>query len=359
MHSTQDLTLIDKLNIIHVDMDAFYASVEEHDNPKLKGHPVIVGGISNHGIVTTANYIARKFGIHSAMPIFMAKQRCPKGYFLPVRMERYKEVSRKIFEILQEFTYLVEPLSIDEAFLDVTDVNRNPIKISEEIKHRVMRDTGLTLSVGISYNKFLAKLASDWDKPNGLKVITEDMMPNILLPLPVKSVYGIGAKSTKRLNNIGIYTVEDLMRLSEVFLTEFFGKNGSEIYNRIRGIDPRKVITTYERKSLGTETTFSDYTKDKEVLKRFLHDFSLELELSLENRNLQARTITLKIKDINFKTRTKSKTLNNYICSFEDILEVAVYLLDEIVIEYDIRLIGLTVSNLETLKLEQLSLFDY
>ncbi|SCG82608.1 DNA polymerase IV [Proteiniborus sp. DW1] len=359
MHSTQKIALSEKLNIIHVDMDAFYASVEEHDNPKLKGLPVIVGGTSNHGIVTTANYNARKYGVHSAMPIFMAKQRCPNGCFLPVRMERYKEVSKQVFNILYEFTDLVEPLSIDEAFLDITDVEDNPIKIAEEIKRKVMKNTGLTLSIGISYNKFLAKLASDWNKPNGLKVITENMIPDILLPLPVKSVYGIGPKSAKKLNNIGIYTIEDLMRLSEEFLIEFFGKAGSEIYNRIRGIDYRKVNTTRERKSLGTETTFSDYTKDKDVLKSYLHDFSLELESALENRSIQGKTITLKIKDVNFKTRTKSKTLNNYISSFDDIFEVAVNLLQEIEIEHDIRLIGLTVSNLESLKLEQLSLFDY
>lgn len=359
MYSTQVSVQINKLNIIHVDMDAFYASVEERDNPKLKGLPVIVGGTSNHGIVTTANYNARKYGVHSAMPIFMAKQKCPRGCFLPVRMERYKEVSRQVFDILHEFTDLVEPLSIDEAFLDVTDVNKNPIKIAEEIKQKVMKDTGLTISVGISYNKFLAKLASDWNKPDGLKIITEDMIPDILLPLTVKSVYGIGTKSAKKLNNIGIYTIEDLMRLSEEFLIEFFGKAGSEIYNRIRGIDSRKVNITRERKSIGTETTFSDYTKDKEVLKRFLHDFSLELESSLESRNLQGKTITLKIKDVNFRTRTKSKTLNNYVSSYDDIFEVAVNLLDEIEIDQDIRLIGLTASNLESLKLEQLSLFDY
>jgi len=358
MYSIKDITQSEKLNIIHVDLDAFYASVEEQDNPSLKGLPVIVGGTSNHGIVTTANYEARKYGIHSAMPIFIAKQKCPHGCFLPVRMERYKEVSRQVFEILYEVTDLVEPLSIDEAYLDISQTNTDPIKIAKEIKRKVMKETGLTISIGISYNKFLAKLASDWNKPNGLKVITKDMVPDILLPLPVKSVYGIGAKSAKKLNSIGIYTIEDLMRLSEEFLVEFFGKSGIEIYNRIRGIDSRKVNTSRERKSIGTETTFSHYTNDKNILKNFLHNFALELESDLESRNLQAKTITLKIKDINFKIRTKSKTLNRYVNSFEDIFEVAENLLDEIEIEKELRLIGLTASNLETLKLEQLSLFD-
>lgn len=339
-------------------MDAFYASVEEHDNPKLKGLPVIVGGLNNYGIVTTANYHARKYGIHSAMPIFMAKQKCPKGCFLPVRMERYKEVSKQVFDILYEITDLVEPLSIDEAYLDVSNINMNPLKIAEEIKRKVMKDIGLTMSIGISYNKFLAKLASDWNKPNGVKIITEDMIPDILLPLPVKSVYGIGKKSTKKLNNIGIYKIEDLMRLSEEFLIELFGKSGSEIYNRIRGIDSRKINLTRERKSMGIERTFSKHTKNKDILKKFLHSFSLELVSSLERRSLQTKTITLKLKDINFKTQTKSKTLNNYISSFDEIFEVAVNLLNEIEISQDIRLIGLTASNLITLKLEQLSLFD-
>lgn len=358
IYSSRDFAKASKLNIIHVDMDAFYASVEEHDNPKLKGLPVIVGGLSDYGIVTTANYHARKYGIHSAMPIFMAKQKCPKGCFVPVRMERYKEVSNQVFDILYEVTDLVEPLSIDEAYLDVSNININPIEIAREIKQKVIGNTGLTLSIGISYNKFLAKLASDWNKPNGMKIITEDMIPDILLPLSVKSVYGIGKKSSKKLNDIGIYTIEDLMRLSEDFLTGFFGKAGSEIYNRIRGLDSRKVNVERERKSIGTERTFSKHTKNKDILKGFLHSFSLDLESSLESKDLQAKTITLKIKDINFRIQTKSKTLNNYISSFEEIYEAAVNLLDEIEITQDIRLIGLTASNLTTLKLEQLSLFD-
>ncbi len=340
-------------------MDAFYASVEEHDNPKLKGLPVIVGGLSNHGIVTTANYHARKYGVHSAMPIFMAKQKCPHGYFLPVRMERYKDVSKQVFDILYGITDLVEPLSIDEAYLDVSNIDANPIHIAEEIKQKVMENTGLTMSVGISYNKFLAKLASDWNKPNGMKIITVEMIPDILLPLPVKSVYGIGKKSSKKLNDIGIYTIEDLMRLSEEFLIELFGKAGTEIYNRIRGLDPRKINVERERKSIGTERTFTKHTKNKDILKSFLHSFSLDLESSLESRNLQAKTITIKIKDINFRIQTKSKTLNNYISNFEEIFETATDLLDEIEITQDIRLIGLTASNLIDLKLEQLSLFDY
>lgn len=346
-----------KLNILHLDMDAFYASVEEQDNPRLKGKPVIVGGTSSRGIVTTANYEARKYGIHSAMPIYIAKKRCPKGCFIPTRMERYKEVSREIFGILHTFTDLIEPLSIDEAYIDISHINRNPLTIVKEIKKKVETSTGLTMSVGISYNKFLAKLASDWNKPNGVKVITKDMVPDILLPLPVKAVHGIGSKSAKRLNNIGIYRIEDLMPLSRDFLTGFFGKSGIDIYNRIRGIDNRRVNTERETKSIGTERTFRQDTKDKDMLKEYLHNFSQELAISLQKEGFYSRTITLKIKYEDFKTHTKSKTLNNHINTMGEIFQIAMHLLDEIDITDNIRLIGLTTSNLTNFAVEQLSIF--
>lgn len=347
-----------ELNIIHVDMDAFYASVEEHDNPKLKGLPVIVGGLSNHGIVTTANYHARKYGIHSAMPIFMAKERCPHGCFVPGRMWRYQEISKQVFGVLSEFTDLVEQVSIDEAYLDISNINVDPGAIVKDIKKRVMEITGLTMSVGISYNKFLAKLASDWNKPDGVKVITRDMVPEILFPLPVKSVHGIGPKSAKKLNNIGIYTVEDLLRLSEEFLMELLGKSGREIYDRIRGIDPREINLHRERKSLGIERTFTPGTDDKEQLKKYLEAFVLELAVDLEYRRIHTRTITLKIKDEKFRTQTRSRTLSSHISSANDILEIALNLLDEINITKKIRLLGITASNLITIDLEQLTLFS-
>lgn len=349
---------MEKLNIIHVDMDAFYASVEEHDNPKLRGLPVIVGGISDHGIVTTANYHARKYGVHSAMPIFMAKKKCPHGCFVPCRMSRYQEVSKQVFQVLYEFTDLVEQVSIDEAYLDISKIDSPPLEIVEKIKKRVMESTGLTMSVGISYNKFLAKLASDWNKPNGVKIIKQGMVPEILLPLPVKSVHGIGPKSAKKLNSIGIYLVEDLLRLSEEFLIELFGKSGRETYNRIRGIDSRQINLNRERKSLGIERTFERGTSDKEELKRYLESFVLELAGDLEYRRIHTRTITLKIKDENFRTQTRSRTLTSHISSPKDIFEVSINLLDEINITERIRLLGVTASNLITIDLEQLTLFS-
>lgn len=345
------------LNILHLDMDAFYASVEVQDNPKLKGRPVIVGGMNNHGIVTTANYEARKFGVHSAMPIFMAKSLCPRGCFVPVRMSRYQEISKQVLNVLYGITSLVEQVSIDEAYLDISKLDIPPLEVAEIIKARVMEKTGLTLSIGISYNKFLAKLASDWNKPNGIKVITQDMVPHILYPLPVKSVHGIGPKSAKKLNNIGIYTVEDLFALSEEFLVELFGKYGVDIYSRIRGIDNRVIETERERKSLGTETTFRE-TKDKELLKLYLHEFSSEISSSLQKKNLQGRTITLKVKYEDFRTQTRSRSLINDISSAGDIYDNGVSLLNEIKLNTNIRLIGLTISNLSSATLEQLSLFE-
>ncbi|MCK9444802.1 MAG: DNA polymerase IV [Tissierellaceae bacterium] len=343
-----------RLNIIHIDMDAFYASVEERDNPKLKGLPIIVGGRSGHGVVTTANYVARRYGVHSAMPNFMAKKLCPRGVFLPVRMSRYQEVSREVLNILHSFTDLVEQVSIDESYVDITELNMDPADFAHRVKAKVMEVTGLTMSIGISYNKFLAKIASDWNKPNGIKVISPDMVPAILLPLKVKAVHGIGPKSAEKLNRIGIYTVGDLINLSEEFLVEFFGKMGTDIYNRIRGIDHREVNTERERKSLGTETTFKA-TKDMKILESYIRDFSMEIADSLAKKEIQGRTVTVKIKDEDFKTRTKSKTFLEDIHLAEEICDIGISLLHEIKIHNNIRLIGLTISNLSSLEVEQLS----
>lgn len=338
-------------------MDAFYAAVEELDNPWLKGKPVIVGGSSNRGIVTTANYEARKYGIHSAMPIFMAKQKCPHGIYVPTRKNRYSQVSKEVFDILYEVTDLIEPLSIDEAYLDISQIDMEPVKVAEIIRKRVLDRIGLTMSIGISYNKFLAKIASDWNKPNGLTIITKDMIPDILLPLSINKVYGIGEKSEKKLNNLGIYTIEDLMSLSEDFLEQLLGKSGKEIYQRIRGIDNRSVNVTRERKSLGMERTFRA-TKDKNILNEYLYSFSKEIGESLLKKNLRGKTVTLKIKDEDFSTHTRSITINEYIYSHNKIYELAQSLFDEISLVKNLRLIGLTISNLIDDEFIQLSFFD-
>ena len=345
------------LDFLHLDMDAFFASVEEADNHLLRGKPVIVGGRSQRGIVTTCNYEARKYGIHSAMPIFMARERCPHGIYLPGRMSRYQEVSRKVFSILREITPRIEPLSIDEAYMDISGIEMKPEELAAMIKERVLEETGLTLSVGVSYNKFLAKLASDWNKPNGFMKITEDMMPQILFPLSVGKVYGIGAKSRKKLEDIGIYTIEDLYGLSEDFLVDFFGKWGKEIYDRIRGIDPREIETTRERKSIGVERTFRP-TRDKKLLDKFLMDYAKELEDDLIKRNLHGRTLTVKIKDEDFESHTKSRTYHRYISDKDEIYELSRTLFDEMEWDKSLRLLGISLSNLMDKNLHQLSFLE-
>ena len=347
-----------KRKIIHVDMDAFFASIEQQDNPEYRGKPVIVGGLSGRGVVSTCSYEARKYGIHSAMPMYMAKKLCPQGIFLPVRRKRYEEVSEQIFKILYDITPFVEPVSIDEAYLDVTHVDKNPEDIALEIKKRVKDATGLTVSVGISYNKFLAKLASDWNKPDGLMVITEDMVPEILKPLPVTKVHGIGEKSAEKLRSIGIETVEDLLKLPQENLIELFGKTGVEIYNRIRGIDERPVETMREIKSIGKEKTLEKDTKNKELLIQHLKEFSEIISEELIKERLYCRTVTVKIKTADFAVHTKSKTVDKYIRFSEDIYEVAKGILEEWKLEQYVRLIGLSVSNLSPVKYEQLSFLD-
>ncbi|MGB9779513.1 MAG: DNA polymerase IV [Caldanaerobacter sp.] len=347
-----------KRKIIHVDMDAFFASIEQQDNPEYRGKPVIVGGLSGRGVVSTCSYEARKYGIHSAMPMYMAKKLCPQGIFLPVRRKRYEEVSEQIFKILYDITPLVEPVSIDEAYLDVTYVDKNPEDIALEIKKRVKDVTGLTVSVGISYNKFLAKLASDWNKPDGLMVITEDMIPEILKPLPVTKVHGIGEKSAEKLRSIGIDTIEDLLKLSQEDLIKLFGKTGVEIYNRIRGIDERPVETMREVKSIGKEKTLERDTKSKELLMQYLKEFSEIVSEELIKQRLYCRTVTVKIKTADFAVHTRSKTVDKYMKFSEDIYKIAKEILGNWKLEQYVRLIGLSVSNLSPIKYEQLSFLD-
>jgi DNA polymerase IV len=347
---------LDKV-IMHVDMDAFFAAVEVIDNPDLKGKPVVVGGTTERGVVATCSYEARAFGLKSAMPAYIARAKCPEAVFLPVRYGRYKEVSNKIFNIFYELTPYVEPLSIDEAYLDITSIDRKPIEIANYIKNKVKKETGLTISVGISYNKFLAKLSSDWNKPNGLKIITKEMLPEILFPLPVNKVYGLGQKSAKRLNDIGIFTVEQLYKLPKELLTEFFGKFGVEIYERIRGLDKRKVEISRERKSIGRETTLSTDTDNKEDLKIYLKAFAESISSTMQSKNVRGKNITVKIKTSSFINHTKSKTLMHYIAQPEEIYKEACSILEDLEFQETIRLIGISVSALKENTVEQLSMF--
>lgn len=346
------------MDIIHVDMDAFFAAVEELDFPNLKGNPVIVGGGEERGVVTTANYIARKYGVHSAMPGFIARRLCPHGHFQRVRHKRYREVSKEIFKVLYRYTHLVEPLSIDEAYLEVTHLKEDPVEIAKSIKREIKKEVGLTVSAGISYNKFLAKLASDWNKPDGLKVITKEEVPEILKPLPVRKVYGIGEKTSKRLNSKGIYTIEDLLNLPKKYLFNTLGKQGIEIYDKIRGIDNRKVEIKRERKSYGRETTLEKDILSKEEIKKHLYRFAEEISNTLYNDNIHTKTVTIKYKTTSFESHSKSKTLDRYLQSYGEIVEVIDGVLQNITFDETIRLIGLSVSNLKKSYTYQLSFFD-
>ncbi|WP_430883670.1 DNA polymerase IV [Fusibacter sp. JL216-2] len=344
--------------ILHVDMDAFFAAVEQLDHPEWRGKPVIVGGTSRRGVVSTASYEARVYGVHSAMPGFKAKKLCPHGIFVRGNMARYKEVSEHVFRILNDVTDIIQPVSIDEAYLDVTGIFHSPEYIGKYIKNRVKKETGLTISVGVSYNKFLAKLASEWNKPDGFFTINRDMVPDILEPLSIGKVHGLGKKSVERLNRIGIFTIGDLLQYRKEDLTLFLGSWGEEIYERIRGIDDRPVKRESERKSIGKETTLREDTKDKEVMKDYLKDFSKSVARVMERKNVEAKTITVKFKTKDFEGHTRSRTLSIPVSRPEEIYDEAVHILEQIEFPKAIRLIGLSMSSLVPLEERQTTLFD-
>ena len=343
--------------ILHVDMDAFFAAVEQRDNPEFQGKPVIVGGVSERGVVSTCSYEARKFGVHSAMPMFMAREKCPNGIYVSGRYGKYTKVSQDVFKILSEVTPLIEQVSIDEGFLDLSQGKfRDGMEAARYIKNKVYKEVGLTISIGISYNKFLAKLASDWNKPNGIKEIGREMIPDILLPLPISKIHGLGKVSVIKLNNMGIYYIKDLYRMPKEFYIEYLGKNGTEIYDRIRGIDNRKVEVVHERKSVGKERTLKADTKNKEELLEYIREFSFEIEEVLSRKNVSGRTITLKYKTKYFENHTRSKTLNNYIGTGIEIFKAAEELLESEDLNEELRLIGISISSFKETEVQQLSL---
>lgn len=344
--------------ILHIDMDAFFASVEIKDNNNLRGKPVIVGGTTERGVVSTCSYEARKYGVRSAMPVFIARELCPNGIFVPVRMSRYKEISNRIFKIFSDVTDIIEPLSIDEAYLDISHINDNPMNIAMYIKRRVYKELGLTLSIGISYNKFLAKIASEWNKPNGIKVITKDMIPNVLFPLDVGKVYGLGKKAVEKLNNIGIFSVKDLYDLDRDYMIEYLGNSAVDIYNKIRGIDNREVAVSSIRKSYGRETTLSNNTIEKSELLNYIRFFTNQITNNLQRDNIKIKTITIKLKSASFENHTRSKTIDKYTDSFEEIFATASDLLMNTEINVPIRLIGVSVSSIEQKKRVEQIMFD-
>ena len=336
--------------IIHIDMDAFFASVEQRDNPSLRGKPIAVGGSSERGVVAAASYEARKYGVHSAMPSTIAARKCPHLIFVKPRFDAYKAVSNQIREIFFEYTYLVEPLSLDEAYLDVTHNKKNmpsATLIAQEIKERIKEKTGLTASAGISINKFLAKTASDVKKPDGLFVIPPEKSASYVESLPIEKFFGIGRVTAEKMHKMGIKNGLDLKVYSEPDLIMRFGKNGSYYYKIARGIDDRMVNPDRIRKSLGAENTFERDLSDLEEIRTALQEVSKILIQRMKNSHTRGKTLTLKVKFSDFHQITRSKTLTEWI---ENELQIrSIY--DSLLSTFDtsnvrIRLLGLSLSNL-------------
>jgi DNA polymerase-4 len=350
--------------IIHIDMDAFFASVEQLDNPGLRGKPVAVGGSGERHVVAAASYEARKYGVHSAMPSVTARKLCPDLIFVRPRFDRYKEMSAKVFEIFREYTDVVEPLSIDEAFLDVTNDRKNICSatlIARSVKKDIREKTGLTASAGISYNKFLAKIASDINKPDGIFVIPPEKAEKFIEELPVEKFYGIGRVTSGRMHKLGIHNGYDLRMWDLLSLIRNFGKAGKFYYDIARGIDNRRVETESERKSIGTELTYEKDLRTQFEIIAELYKLERELMERIENAGVSGRTLTLKVKFPDFRQITRSKTLPFYIKDFGTLHREVTSIRKSIAPgDSGIRLLGVSISNLETEDYgdKQLTLFD-
>ncbi len=345
-----------QLSIIHLDLDAFFASVEQRDNPAYQDKPLIVGGISggggnlNRGVVHAASYEARKYGIRAGMSIWEARQKCPQGIFVPSRMSRYLEISQKFFQICSNYTPLVEPLGMDELFLDVSGCESlfGPIYvIGRKIKEKVYRELGLKVSVGIAENKFLAKIATNLGKPNGFYIISSEDIKKILYPLPISALWGIGRKTEELLKKFGIYRVEQLAQMPDSIIENLLGKNGKKIKLLAQGIDESLVTPPSEVKSIGRETTFPTNITEKAILIKELLKISQLVGYTARKEGYKGRTITLKIRFHNFTTFNKSKSLENPTHLNDIIFKTVVELLDKVRLKKGgVRLLGIRLSNL-------------
>lgn len=330
-------------------MDAFYASVEQLDNSELRGKPIAVGGGEDRGVVAAASYEARKFGVRSAMSGILAKKNCPQLIFVKPRFDRYKEISKKIHQIFKDYTDLIEPLSLDEAYLDVTENKKgNPSAslIAKEIRQRIFDELHLNASAGISSNKFVAKIASDINKPNGQKTIPPEEIISFLEELPIEKFYGIGKVTASKMYNLGIFKGSDLKEKSESFLMEHFKSSGSHYYNIVRGIHTSKVKPNRKRKSVAAEHTFVKNLTSEVFMLEKLEKISEELEKRLLHSNVSGKTITLKIKYSDFKTQTRSKTLPYFVKDKSILLETVKELLFQEKVMNSVRLLGISVTNL-------------
>ena len=353
------------MKIIHVDMDQFFAAVEQLDNPELKGKPIAVGHDAERGVVSTASYEARRFGVHSAQSIQVAKRLCPQLIIIEPHFQRYKEVSSQLHDIFHDYTDLIEPISLDEAFLDVTDNKKGMelgVDIAREIKQRIRETTGLTASAGVSYCKFLAKIASDWRKPDGLTVIHPDRALDFIAQLKIEKIWGVGQKTAEKMHRMGIFTGLDLRNMSLSRLTQEFGKMGQVFYDFSRGIDNRPVISEWERKSVSCEQTFESDISENAAVTIHLYHIVLELVRRIEKNDFEGRTLTLKVKFArmreqaearfqsaerqDFQQITRSITVDHILRTKDEILPLAKQLMQGVEFHsHPIRLLGLGVSG--------------
>ncbi|MBT4837022.1 MAG: DNA polymerase IV [Methylococcales bacterium] len=358
------MNFLSSRKIIHIDMDAFYASVEQRDFPEYRGKPLVVGGKPNsRGVVATCSYEARQYGIHSAMSCAKAHQCCPHAIFVPPRFTAYKQVSQQIHAVFRNHTTRIEPLSLDEAYLDVTSID-SATKLAKSIKREILKQTGIVASAGVSYNKFLAKIASDYRKPDGLFVVTPAQGTQFAETLPVGKFYGIGKVTEAKMNKLNIFTGADLKKYSKIALQQYFGKMGLVYYQMARGIDNREVVSHRTRKSLGSETTFATDIGNIEAIQKYLQALSSEVAESLKQKDLLARTITIKVKYANFEQVTRSQTFKEPINEQQVMMWGARELLKQTEVSVrKIRLIGIKASNLVSTMVfneqpRQLSLFS-
>ncbi|MDR7208470.1 DNA polymerase IV [Flavobacterium piscis] len=337
--------------IIHIDMDAFYASVEQMDNPALRGKPIAVGGSENRGVVSAASYEARKFGVRSAISGVLAKKYCPEIIFVRPRFDRYKEISSKIHKIFYEYTDMVEPLSLDEAYLDVTQNKKgNPSAslLAQEIRLRILNEVGITASAGISVNKFVAKIASDYNKPNGQKTVNPDEVIPFLEELPIRKFYGVGKVTTEKMYQLGIFTGADLKTKSIEFLEKHFGKSGKFYFHVVRAIHNSEVKPSRNTKSVASEHTFDVNLTSEIFMLEQLEKIAVSLERRLKKYKISGKTVTLKIKYSDFTQQTRSKTLPYFISDKSLILETVEELLYQERMKDSVRLLGISLNNLNT-----------
>ncbi|MEB7724998.1 DNA polymerase IV [Mammaliicoccus fleurettii] len=350
--------------IIHIDMDAFFAQVEVRDNPTLKGKPVIIGGrASGRGVVSTASYEARKFGVHSAMPMAQAHKLCPDGYYVRPRLNHYREVSNDIMAIFKSYTDIVEPLSLDEAYLDVTELVRRDLPasmIAQYIQRDIYDKTHLTSSAGVSYNKFLAKLASGMNKPSGRTVIDYENAHDLLMSLSIGDFAGIGKVTEEKMKEKGIHTGKDLYQYNQMEMIQLFGKRGVSFYNKVRGIDHSHVKPTRIRKSIGRETTFETDQNDDDFILNTIRQLSGEVANRADRHELAGRTITVKLKTHDFETLSKQTSSNTPVYDEVEIYNIAYDLYNSLKdTDIAIRLVGVSIGNLVSRTYRNLTIYDF